>query len=278
MPSITEASTQGPRLSFEDAHIIARVDGFNRLDVAVRERLLVEAFQLLQSGQERDLPGNPSGTTGIGIIIAEKKVYGVSIGDSTCFSIIRNKNGHLIDFKRINPLHHPNIPNERARIEAAGGFVKEDRLNGILAVSRNIGGMHELKGLSHEPEPIPSFDVPPLNPGEKHYLILACDGLTEPDVILAKQQQAQIDPVEGYPLLKNWLLKTIHAEELMHAALENGSKDNISVIVIDTLSEPSDHALMACVFDGHGGAATASYCQQKIHVIIETLCKQYIRT
>lgn len=35
--------------------------------------------------------------------------------------------------------HKPSAPGERARIEAAGGFVRGDRVNGTLAVSRSLG-------------------------------------------------------------------------------------------------------------------------------------------
>lgn len=41
--------------------------------------------------------------------------------------------------------HHPDRDDERARIEAAGGFVRlwgVPRVNGILAVSRSIGDVY----------------------------------------------------------------------------------------------------------------------------------------
>lgn len=41
--------------------------------------------------------------------------------------------------------HHPGRDDEKARIEAAGGFVRlwgVPRVNGILAVSRSIGDIH----------------------------------------------------------------------------------------------------------------------------------------
>jgi serine/threonine protein phosphatase PrpC len=38
--------------------------------------------------------------------------------------------------------HKPNAPKEKERIEAAGGFVHNGRVNGLLAVSRSIGDVN----------------------------------------------------------------------------------------------------------------------------------------
>lgn len=37
--------------------------------------------------------------------------------------------------------HTPSVPSERRRVEAAGGFVARDRVNGVLGVSRAFGDM-----------------------------------------------------------------------------------------------------------------------------------------
>ena len=43
--------------------------------------------------------------------------------------------------------HKPDNPEEKARIEACGGFVEENRVNGSLNLSRSLGDF-EYKGTS----------------------------------------------------------------------------------------------------------------------------------
>ncbi len=77
--------------------------------------------------------------------------------------------------------HKPDNPSEKARIQAAGGFVEENRVNGSLNLSRSLGDF-EYKSVANLP-----FDQqmvicdPEIRSVSRQqadeFLILACDGI-----------------------------------------------------------------------------------------------------
>ena len=62
-----------------------------------------------------------------------KKMYAAWCGDSRC---VLSRNGKSVD---LSTDHKPYVPSEVKRIEAAGGYVEDNRVCGNLAVSRAIG-------------------------------------------------------------------------------------------------------------------------------------------
>lgn len=76
--------------------------------------------------------------------VPRNKIYQVNLGDSR--SIIFTQNNII----SATDDHEPNFPVEKARIEAAGGFVANNRVFGQLAVARAFGDF-DLKGNKMEP-------------------------------------------------------------------------------------------------------------------------------
>jgi serine/threonine protein phosphatase PrpC len=77
--------------------------------------------------------------------------------------------------------HKPELPRERARIEKAGGFVEDNRVKGILNLSRSLGDLeYKLDStIDLKEQMITAF---PETTKEKltsdtAFLILACDGI-----------------------------------------------------------------------------------------------------
>ena len=137
-------------------------------------------------------------------------------GDSR--AILSTKNGPI----QLNREHKPYDPHEKEYIESHGGEVIGIRLNGSLAVSRAFGDKDLVPvGLRSTPE-IVEFDLLP----ENNFLVIACDGLWD---VMSNED---VFSLVKYQLSKNVDVNEI-AKILVTEALNNGSMDNISVIIAD---------------------------------------------
>lgn len=105
---------------------------------------------------------------------------------------------------------------EQKRISKAGGYILNDRVNGVLAVTRSLGDNSFKEWVIGNPYTTETI----LKPGDD-FLILACDGIW--DVCL---DQEAVDIVAQIENPKE------AAECLVAHALENFSMDNLTVIVV----------------------------------------------
>jgi serine/threonine protein phosphatase PrpC len=126
---------------------------------------------------------------------------------------------------RLSRDHRADDPEEVMRIEGAGGFCLKGRVVGVLAVSRSLGDFGLKRYVIAEPYiRVHSYSESPsssLVPSSDEFVILACDGLW--DVIT--DQQA-VDLVQSSQRPKNEA-----ADELIQYAMQNGTTDNVTVIV-----------------------------------------------
>lgn len=159
-----------------------------------------------------------SGTTGVCALIAGTTLHVAWLGDS---QVILVQQGQVV--KLMEP-HKPERQDEKARIEALGGFVSFMdcwRVNGTLAVSRAIGDIFQKPYVSGEADAA-SWELT----GSEDYLLLACDGFFD---VVSHQEVTS--------LVHNHLVRQqgcgLHvAEDLVAAARERGSHDNITVMVV----------------------------------------------
>ncbi|KAF5735618.1 RecName: Full Probable protein phosphatase 2C 51 Short [Tripterygium wilfordii] len=132
--------------------------------------------------------------------------------------------------KELTRDHHPDRDDERLRIESAGGFVTFRRYDvprviGQLAVSRAIGDLrYKPYGVIAEPE---VTEWQPLDLNDK-FLVVSSDGIFE-----------RLNPQNVCDLLPNPSRKAFKLfsscqdpECILEIAFEEGSSDNLSVIVI----------------------------------------------
>jgi len=121
---------------------------------------------------------------------------------------------------RLSQDHKASDTVEKKRIEELGGFVMRDRVLGMLAVSRAFGD-HTLKQFVSARPYISKMTLT----GDEEFLIVACDGLWD-----------ELSDEEAVKLVRDNFYKNGSemkaADALVQRALEKGTKDNVTVMVV----------------------------------------------
>ncbi|CUG92193.1 protein phosphatase 2C, putative [Bodo saltans] len=124
-----------------------------------------------------------SGCTACGVLITSKKVTCASVGDSRA---VLCRGETAIDLSQD---HKPDDDLEKLRIEAAGGHVESNRVNGQLAMSRAIGDYSYKQQLERgvdEQLVIAKPDVVSKDrTAEDRFVVVACDGIFD---VLSNQE------------------------------------------------------------------------------------------
>ena len=76
-----------------------------------------------------------TGCTACCAIITDNEIICANAGDSRC---VLSVDGRAV---AMSEDHKPDNPMEKARIERAGGFVEENRVKGVLNLSRSLGDL-----------------------------------------------------------------------------------------------------------------------------------------
>lgn len=203
---------------------------------------LVQAFQATDEGMVR---ANimQSGCTACCCLLQEERtssgsmgrvVYTAHLGDTRAVMARRGQATRLTsmtDHKATDPL-------EGKRVIEAGGQIINDRVNGMLAMTRALGD-HLLKMpvlpndvVSNVPD-ITSTDLSP----EDSFIIVACDGLwdvlnDQQAVDLVNDGLRELKPLAAQLEAEGRSIAEIISRMMVEEALQRGSSDNISCIVI----------------------------------------------
>ncbi|GFQ08352.1 protein phosphatase 2c 16 [Phtheirospermum japonicum] len=175
------------------------------------------------------------GSTAVVALVCSSHIIVANCGDSRAV-LYRGKEAIPLSVD-----HKPSREDEYARIEASGGKVIQwngHRVFGVLAMSRSIGDRYLKPWIIPEPE---VMFVPRAK--EDECLVIASDGLwdvmTNEEACEAARKRILIwHKKNGTTPLANRgqgvdPAAQAAAEYLCHLALQLGSKDNISVIVVD---------------------------------------------
>lgn len=172
------------------------------------------------------MKGIESGATAVTMLIRDADVVFSSVGDS---QVVMSQNGVAKD---MCISHKPSLESEKKRIESANGSVINDRIFGVLGVSRAFGdndfktskGDFTKKFKGDLVSADPCVVKHRLSP-EDEFAVLACDGLFD---VMSPQQVVTFvrSKLANDPDLQSVTRK------LVSQALKLGSVDNVSVIIV----------------------------------------------
>jgi protein phosphatase 2C family protein 2/3 len=204
--------------------------GQEDLAEAIKTALFQLDATVLEQGPVRNNDGTTPGTTAIVAIVTPtgSNIVCANVGDSRACMLTQDG--------RVVPLsidHKPNSDKERERIEAAGGVVFKNRVDGNLALSRALGD-YEYKtntALSVTQQKVTAeADIITVSHDDEAaaFLLLASDGLW--DVMTNEEAMDEIRKVivdEGETNVQ------LVAEELVHLCVcERRSMDNVTAVVV----------------------------------------------
>ncbi|KAF8332628.1 phosphatase 2C-domain-containing protein [Cantharellus anzutake] len=140
----------------------------------------------------------------------KRVLYTANAGDARA---VLSRSGTAV---RLTYDHKGSDAQEAKRIKEAGGFVMNNRVNGVLAVTRSLGDSAMKEFIVGSP-----YTTETTLGDDDDLLIIACDGLW--DVI---EDQAAVD------LIRPIQDPQLASKRLVEYALSHFSSDNISVIVV----------------------------------------------
>lgn len=92
-----------------------------------------------------------AGCTACSAIITPTEIYIGNSGDSRAVLAKKSTNGK-VNALELSVDHKPELPEERQRIEKAGGFVDDNRVKGVLSLSRALGDLEYKNDASLQPK------------------------------------------------------------------------------------------------------------------------------
>ncbi|KAM5463906.1 mgpp2cl-1, protein phosphatase 2C-like protein 1 [Microsporum audouinii] len=143
--------------------------------------------------------------------IRSRVLYTANVGDAR---IILCRNGKAL---RLSYDHKGSDENEGLRITNAGGLILNNRVNGVLAVTRALGDTYMKDLVTGHPFTTETI----IQPETDEFLILACDGLWD---VCSDQ--------EAVDLVRNTKDPQVASKILVDYALSRFSTDNLSCMIV----------------------------------------------
>ncbi|KAF2809723.1 protein phosphatase-like protein 2c [Mytilinidion resinicola] len=241
--------------------IVAKQEAFKKGDIeqALKDGFLATDRAILTDPRYEE---EVSGCTASVGIISKDKIWVANSGDSRSVLGVKGR------AKALSHDHKPQNEGEKARIQAAGGFVDFGRVNGNLALSRAIGDFEFKKSADLPPEQqivtaFPDVITHQLCEDDE-FLVIACDGIWD-----CQSSQAVVEFVRRGIVAKQDL--SVICENMMDNCLASNSDtggvgcDNMTMIVIGLLQGKTKEQwykdVAARVAEGDGPCAPPEYAE-----------------
>ena len=281
------AEIQGRRKEQQDwlTAAVKDVANFPNLSEHDRAAVLEETMSMMQTRHGKAKSGGSTANATIAWLDNNNNVQATTanLGDSTSFLVILDAHNNFVSCNLMHALHSPDPTENPVEYQRVRGYVDNTsmdvpfksgvgdswRLGSGLAMSRSLGDkFSELYGLSHAAEITVTSQQ--LAAGQKAFIVVACDGLTE----LSDQDKVQVSKKDiGTEIAKGMQLSapmTVLAQNLVNRAYRSGSHDNISVAVFEVTTTPAS----AAVFDGHDGSNVSFAAGKDFYPSLTKLIKE----
>ncbi|KAK3228038.1 hypothetical protein Dsin_007900 [Dipteronia sinensis] len=180
------------------------------------------------NSEEREYPEavESEGSTAVVVMVGEEELVVANCGDSRA---VMYRGGMALPLSRD---HKPDSPDERERVEAAGGRVINGHVLGVLATSRSIGDRFLKPYVISEPEVTVSE-----RRGTDEFIVIASDGLWD---FVSNEFACEVvrrclngDLKMRFPENISGNRAAEAASLLAEMAIVRGGRDNISVVVVE---------------------------------------------
>lgn len=131
-------------------------------------------------GKDGDNIAMGTGCTACSAFVTPTEIVCFNAGDSRCVLGVRDSTGKLKAVE-MSYDHKPDNEGEKRRIEKAGGFVEDNRVKGVLNLSRSLADMEYKQdpSISVQDQMITAYPDIKKHPFDKQieFMIVACDGI-----------------------------------------------------------------------------------------------------
>ncbi|KAG8341948.1 putative Protein phosphatase 2C [Trypanosoma vivax] len=206
-------------------NFISKTDAYQVKDFT---KALYDGFISIDKHIHAKYTDEKSGCTAVVLLVKGDELYCGNAGDSR--SVLCRDAGAV----PLSNDHKPFLPHEQARIERAGGYVWNRRVNGALALSRAIGDFSFKSNaqLSWDQQAVtcaPEISCSRLDPTHDEFVVLACDGIWD---VLSNEQVVEYVRLR----IERQMPLDMIAEDLLERCLSPQpfgiGCDNMSVVIV----------------------------------------------